>query len=504
MTSSVLGVAGATRNTCVAACVGGEILAACEQERVTRVRGVGFGARMPIEAVEQVLALARRGQDDVTSYAVAESGIELPSSLPIVRLDHHEAHAASAFLTSGFERAAVFVCDTNPDRELSVWSGERGRLKDHRWPWHGPAFASLYSECAELFDFAGQGREHHLESLAHLGRGEHVEQLRRVFRYVDGSLQIDPNWRAHIREMVQHDRGRNEGQVIDAASAVQQRLGELLLEVLADVRAAVGTDKLCLGGGLFYNTYFNTLIRRSGIFENVFVPINPGNAGLAVGAALLLSQRDGWSGHSSDVSPFLGPEYDSEAIKNTLDGCKLSYSFGTEEEAIDVAVDALMRGQLVGWFQGRMEYGPRALGNRSILANPCSPYVLDNLNCFLRKRARWRAFGVSVCEEKVADLFCGPARSRYMEFEYGVRDDRLRHVVPTGATSIRVQTVEPRLNAFWELHRRMAQVNGTGVLVNTSLNGFHEPMARNPGDAVRVFYGTGLDVLVIGRFILRK
>jgi carbamoyltransferase len=232
----------------------------------------------------------------------------------------------------------------------------------------------------------------------------------------DGSLQLDSGWRSQLVAAI--DADSRDGRAPRAASAVQRRIGELLLEVVADVREALGNDTLCLGGGLFYNTYFNTLIRRSGIFDQVFVPIDPGNAGLAVGGSLL-AHNERPSGAAA-VSPFLGPEYDSEATKAALDGCKLSYSFGTESEAIDVAVDALKRGQLVGWFQGRMEHGPRALGNRSILADPSSPYVLDNLNCFLRKRERWRCFGVSVCEEAVSDLFCGPPRSPYMEYEYGV------------------------------------------------------------------------------------
>jgi carbamoyltransferase len=138
------------------------------------------------------------------------------------------------------------------------------------------------------------------------------------------------------------------------------------------------------------------------------------------------------------------------------------------------------------------------------MANPCSPYALDNLNLFLRKRERWRPFGVSVREEDAASVFCGPSSSSYMEYEYRFRDDRLRHVTPPGATAIRVQTVSRDDGQFWELHRRAAQAIGTGVLVNTSFNGFNEPIACTPRDAVRVFYGTGLDVLVIGRFVLQK
>jgi carbamoyltransferase len=501
--SAQLGISGAARNACAAICVDGQIVAACEQERLTRVRGVGLPPEgLPTAAVDQVMALARRRAADVASYVVAESEVKLPG-LPTVVLDHHEAHAATAFLTSPFERSAVLVCDSHPGRELSVWMGDGSRLEDRLWPWRGKAFATLCSECARLFDDRGNGHAHTLELLAHLGRGDQVEHLTGVFRHVDGALSVEGDWQRRVHEMIQADRHAH-GHAADAAMAVQRRIGELLLDVVAEIRASADVDALCLGGGLFYNTYLNTVIRTSGLFATVFVPSNPGNAGLAVGGALRVGSGDGRGRRAATLSPFLGPEYDAEAIKTALDGCKLSYEFVRETEALDATVAALKRGQLVGWFQGRMEWGPRALGHRSILADPRSPHVLDNLNLFLRKRQRSRPFGVSACEDAVPSVFCGPPASPFMEYQYQLRDDRLRHIMPAGATSIRVQTVGPEMGLFHALHKRMEQATGSGVLVNTSFNGFHEPIVCSPQDAVRVFFGSGLDMLVIGRFILRK
>ena len=193
-----------------------------------------------------------------------------------------------------------------------------------------------------------------------------------------------------------------------------------------------------------------------------------------------------------------------------LDGCKLSYEFATTADAIDAAVKALCRGQLVGWFHGRMEWGPRALGYRTILADPRSQYVLDNLNFFLRKRERTRPFGVAASADSFNEHFCGPAESKFMEYEYRVRQpERFRHVLPERAHSLRVQTVSERADAgssglYRALHDGFASVTGVPVLVNTSFNGFLEPMVCSPRDAVRVFYGTGLDLLVIDRFVIRK
>ncbi len=502
---ALVGITGAERNACVAIGVDGEIRAACEQERLTRVRGAGLQPKcLPVEAVTQTLSLARCRPDDVLAYVIAESQVQLPRELPTIAIDHHRAHAATAFLTSSFQRAAVLVCDSSPDRELSVWSGQGADLTDEQWPWRGRGIASLYGECAELFEFGQRGNEHRLEALAHLGKGERAEELRSVFRYADGSLEVERDWRAHIVRIIERDERRN-GQAVSAASAVQRRLGEVLLDLVEDIRLRLGHDTLCLGGGLFFNTYFTSLIRSSGIFTDVFVPINPGNAGLAVGGTLMVGAGNGETPKALTVSPFLGPEYNSHEIKDVLDGCKLSYAFVSESQAIDAAVEALARGQLVGWFQGRMEWGHRSLGHRSILADPTSPYVLDNLNFFLKKRERWRSFGVSLCDDAGTDLFCGRPSSPFMQYEYSPRDpERLRHVIPPGATSIRVQTVTPDSGSFWALHKRMGQATGAGVLVNTSFNGFHEPIVCSPRDAVRVFYGTGLDMLVIGRFVLRK
>jgi carbamoyltransferase len=500
---TALGFAGARRNACAALCVDGRVLAACEQERLTRVRGVGLQpGRLPAEAVDEVLALSGTARTGVTAYVSAEQEWVAPFARSEV-VDHHEAHAATAFLGSPFARAAVLVCDRHVARELSIWIGEGTSVVDQRWPWRGRAFATLYSECAELFGLNSHSRPHSLESLAHLGRNDGACEVDGLFRYVGDGMEVNRGWQTSLDQLIQSGRLR-QGQAAAVASAVQRRIGQLLLECLADVRAAIDTDSLCLGGGLFYNTYFTTLVCQSGLFKNVFVPINPGNPGLAVGGALLVSSRNGGGAPRTDVSPFLGPEYDPEAVKATLDGCKLSYALVSESEALDHAVAALRRGHLVGWFQGRMEWGHRALGHRSILADPTSPYVLDNLNLFLRKRERSRAFGVSICEDDVAGLLAGPPTSRFMEYQYTPRDDRLRCVMPPGASSIRVQTVPPENEVFSALLKRMKQATGMGVLVNTSFNGFREPVVCSPRDAIRVFYGTGLDMLVMGRFMLTK
>ena len=227
--------------------------------------------------------------------------------------------------------------------------------------------------------------------------------------------------------------------------------------------------------------------------------------GVAVGAALAVAAEEAPLPRREPLSPFLGPEFSPQETKAVLDNCKLSYDYLRDNQIIDHATAALAKGQLVGWFQGRMEWGPRALGHRSILASPVSPYVLENLNLFLKHRASHETYSVVTCVEDLPRYFRGPAKSSFMEYEYGVVDrDLLRTLLPTNATRLRVQTVDASAGLFYDLIRAFGDLTGVPMLVNTSFNGFNEPIVCNPRDAVRVFYGTGLDLAVLGSLVLQK
>jgi carbamoyltransferase len=502
--SVVVGISGGRRNPAAAVAVGGRLLGFCEQERLTRIRGKGLDrGELPTVAVNAVLRLAGARPESVFAYVAAEERVAITPGLPSLRLDHHQGHAATAFLSSPFESAVILVCDQSSSPQVSVWSGRGEEVFNRQWPWSGDGFASLFSECAQVFGFSGQ--EHRLEALARLDPGTDAPRFATAFAYANGSLNVDPQWKATLTAWL-HEHGSPWSLEHGArvAAAFQRALGDALTAFVSDIRALTRATHLCLAGGLFYNTYFNTRVAMSGTFEQVFVTPNPGNAGIAAGAALSLGGRD-LSTPREAVSAFLGPEFSSEEIKATLDNCKLSYECCSYDQLIASCVRDLQAGRLVGWFQGRMEWGHRALGNRSILANPLSPYVLDNLNVFLKQRERSRAYGLSVCEEQVDQHFEGPPRSAWMEYDYRVKDRALfRHVLPVGATTVRVQTVNQDASLFRQIHLAFAAASGTGVLVNTSFNGFSEPIVCSPRDAIRVFYGTGLDVLVLGRFVIRK
>ena len=494
-----MGFSGADRNACVTVCAPDRVLGICEQERVTRVRAAGFNrSGLPDEALDELLQRAGRGRRDIAAYVTAEGSA--PHGVGATSLDHHFAHACAAFLPSRFESAAILVCD-HEFPQVSVWDGHGGSISRIEWPWNGVGFAEFYSKCAVALGFESGGKEQRMEALARLRPSERDSRTTSLVGLDNDCdrLRIAPDWALQIECWESGGAPHDKAAV---AAALQARVGDLVMEFLAQVRRRLpARTRLCVGGSLFYNSYLNSRVKRAAGFDEVFVPINPGNAGLSLGAALHASRTP-----RQVVSPFLGPSYSSEEIKATLDNCKLTYKWVSEANTIEIAVDALRKGQLVAWFDGAMEWGPRALGARSIVASPFSPYVLHNLNRFLKQRESWRGYALSVSDSKVHDHFDGPEESPFMECDSVPRDRaRFRHVLPEPGAAVRVHTVTQRASPrFHALLQAFGEASGLPVLVNTSFNGFQEPIVCSPRDAVRVFFGTGNDLLVLGQFVLAK
>ncbi len=497
-----VGLGGVARHGCVALSEDGVLLGVCEQERITRQRAAGFNASgLPDEALDATLERLGRRRDDVGRYIAASEGEVHGSSASIEHIDHHLAHACTAYLTSSFSSAAILVCD-HESPKVSVWQGQASSVTSVDWQWHGAGLVDLYSRCAAALGFQGGTGDQRMEALARLRPDSRDERLDRLFRSDGSGLTLEPGWETVVANACDHGLGSSNALArAGTAAALQARIIDLVLELLADVRRRTSADRICLGGSLFHHSSVISAVKAQGVFTEVFVPVDPGNAGSAVGAAL-----HGSGGRPQMISPFLGPMYTAEEIKETVDNCKLRYSWESEAATIDLAVRELMRGNLVGWFDGPMEWGPRALGGRCILANPFAPYVLENLNRFLKRRESWRGYALSGLPEAVSTHFDGPRESNFMECDFRPRDgDRFRPVLPVPGAAVRVHTAgagaPPR---FVRLLAAFGAASGVPVLVNTSFNGFHEPIVCNPRDAVRVFYGSGLDLLVLGQFVIAK
>ena len=494
----IAGTTGGLRHGAAAIAESGRLVGVCSQERVTRVRAAGGNATgMPDEAMDLLLGRMGRGRHQIRRHVAVHGDRLTASSAPMEQIDEAFAHACTAYLTSGFAAATIVVCDHDAP-EVSVYAGEGTAIRPVDCAFTGVGFAGVYSRFAAAF---GLTRDQQFEALARLQPGYRDSAVDRLLTLADGALAIDPAFERKIEERLPGGVDAALQPAAALAAALEGRLGELLIEFLRRVASQTGSPSLCLGGSLFYHSSINTMVKQSGLFRDVFVPVDPGNSGLAVGAAL-----HGVGGRPAPASPFLGPCYSPQEIKETLDNCKLQYSWEPEDAIIAAAVKALQQGYLVGWFEGAMEWGPRALGARCIFASPVAPYVLDNLNHFLKRREAWRGYAISGPQEAVAEYFDGPETAPFMEYDYRPRDDRFRSVLPAVGAAIRVHTVAdgegtPRTRRLLDAFGR---ATGLPFLVNTSFNGFHEPIVCNPRDAVRVFYGTGLDVLICDQFVLRK
>lgn len=497
----IAGVSGGIRSGSAALVDGGLLASVCAQERVTRVRDAGLNATgLPDEALD--LLLQRRGQSRsaIDRFAIVAGDGPTPAG-SAERIDHHRAHASTAYLTSPFTDAVVLVCDHDAP-EISAWVGEGATIRPLDLAWTGPGFARVYARCTAALGFTGPTAGQRMEALARL-RPEHRDAEIDAMIAGDGrSLTVDDRLESLVATRLSGTERRGEPTHAAIAAALQGRLGELLVEVVRQLRGASGLPRLCLAGSLFYQSSMNTAIRSAAVFDEVFTPVDPGNSGLSVGAALAAAGRA-----PALASPFLGPSYTSEEIKQILDNCKLHYRWASEDDAIATAVRALQDGRLVGWFDGAMEWGPRALGARCILANPTARYVLDNLNTFLKRREPWRGYALSGTTTAVAEHFIGPPAAPYMECDYRPREpQRMREALPHQDAAVRMQTVtaESAPPRFRLLLDAFGDASGWPFLINTSFNGFHEPIVCGARDAVRVFYSTGLDVLVVGQFVLSK
>jgi carbamoyltransferase len=499
----IAGISGGRRHGAAAFADTHRLIGVCSQERVTRVRGAGVGASgLPDESMNLLFERTGRTRKDISRHVAVDVRDSVARSEgPFEQIDEHYAHACTAYLTSGFTSAAIVVCDHEPP-EVSVYAGEGATIRRIDCPPFRSGFATVYSRCAAALGFAPGTGDQQFEALARLQSGHRDTQVDKLLTLVDGSLVADAALERRIEERLSSDADSGFRSRSAMAAALQARLGELLIEFLRQVAGQVGSSSLCVGGSLFYHSSINTMVEQSGLFRDVFVPVDPGNSGLAVGAAC-----HGLGADPALASPFLGPCYAAQEIKETLDNCKLQYAWESEEGTIAAAVNALQQGYLVGWFDGPMEWGPRALGARSIFASPASPYVLENLNRFLKRRDSWRGYAISGLEEVVADHFAGPRTAPFMEYDYRPHDGaQFQHILPAAGAAIRVHTVADRegTGRLRRLLEAFGRATGLPFLVNTSFNGFHEPIVCSPRDAVRVFYGTGLDILICNPFILRK
>ena len=503
-----------------------------------------FSMAIPLWVKEKLFQkdLLRRRLKDL------DSGVDWGGKLLFT--EHHQSHAASAFYPSPFSEAVVLTMDGVGEwATTSAAIGQGNRLEMIREIHFPHSLGLLYSAFTYYTGFAVNSGEYKLMGLAPYGEPKYAAVIleRLMDLKEDGSFRLNLDYFDYCTGLKMTGRRFEElfggparlpaepleQRHMDLAASVQAALEEAVLRLTRSLAAETGLPYLCLAGGVALNCVANGKVLRDGRFKDIWIQPAAGDAGGALGAALAASHgRFGEPrqsiaaerGRDAMEGAYLGPEFSQEEICRTLDAAGARYTVLSDGELLAAAAAALAEGKAVGWFQGRMEYGPRALGNRSILADARSATIQQTLNLQVKERESFRPFAPSVLRAAVGDWFELEGDSPYMLLTAGVKEarrraagesfagvERVREVrseIPAVTHidySARVQTVDPETNPRYHgLLTAFAAETGCPVIVNTSFNVNEEPIVCTPGDALRCFRAAGLDALAMGNCWLRR
>lgn len=426
-------------------------------------------------------------------------------------VEHHLAHEASAFLAAPFDDAAVMTLDGRGERAtttLGVW--RHGRFERFRQVDFPDSLGLLYEEVTRYLGFLHSCDEYKVMALASYGKPRHQDYFRDILPWDhEGGYRLLP---ARLEERFGPPRRRGEPfeeRHFDIAASLQKALEETVLHLAAWLKEKSGEKRLCLAGGVALNCVMNARLRDSGLFEEVWVQPAAGDAGTALGAALWvdLRERGGPRGWSMEHA-YLGPAYSDREIEQALQWAKLPYR--RLDDVPEEAAALLAKDRILGWFQDRMEFGPRALGARSILASPIDPGMQARLN-ELKDREDFRPVAPVLPEDAMGDWFvngqANGGKAPFMLFVYEV--DPVRAACIPAAVHVdgtaRVQTVSPAANPrYHQLLKAFGRRTGVPVLINTSFNVRGEPIVCTPRDAIASFYSTPIDALVMGSYLVEK
>ncbi len=465
------------------------------------------------------------------TFGVSESALRVQ----VHRVEHHRAHMASSFFVSPFERAALVSIDGFGDFVSTMWGvGCGNTIAVHDWVEFPHSMGLLYTAITQYLGFPKYGDEFKVMGLAPYGEPEYLDRLRTLVR-------VKPNDRFELdlAYFVHHSEGvsmtwesgaptigdvfstkleallgprRRPGEPLEArhrniAASLQALLEEVVLGLLRTVAVKTGLTDLCLAGGVALNCTMNGKILAETPFERVYIQPAAYDAGTSLGAALYVKHhtlgapRDFVMDHT-----YWGLEYTREACRAALDAQKLPYRELSEDALAEQAAALIADGNIVGWFQGRFEWGPRALGNRSIVCDPRNPSMKDHLNRRIKHRESFRPFAPSVLEERAGEWFEQASASPFMLMTCHVRRDKqalvpaITHVDGTARQQTVSRTTNPR---YWSLIHAFERRTGVPIVLNTSFNE-NEPVVNTPEEAVACFLRNDMDVLALGPHLVTK
>jgi len=536
----VLGVNGGVRlgyqDASAALVIDGEVVAAAEEERFNRIKH--SPGQWPQRSIAWVLAsrgLTLRDVDVVAShgstwgdgYGAALRGYlrdTFGATPALERVHHHEAHAASAFYGSGFQDAIVLTIDSSGDGVSTTWGvGRGGELRTLRRFSRPHSLGLFYSLITQHCGFVRDRDEFKVMGLSSYGDRD-AHDLSWLLTCDDGELRLDASHLPDLppgapqpsrQEMLFGDSvvarlgpPRRPGTPItqatrDVAASAQRALEDAVVAMVERLHRETGLRRVCLAGGVALNCVANQRVMELPWVDDLFVQPAAGDSGIPLGAAWLVSAQRGAAPRPMTTA-LLGPDADEDAIAETLDVTGVA-----SVEVDDPAEEAARRvadGQVVGWYQGQAEFGPRALGARSILASATDPGMTDRINATIKFREPFRPFCPSVALDAVHDHFDGRgAESPYMTVTWGVKDPAALPAVTAVDGTARLQTVDAARNApFARYLDALERRTGVPVTLNTSFNVDGQPIVNTPRQAIATFFGSGLDALVLGHRVLEK
>ena len=559
---NILGISSFYHDAAAALLCDGRLVAAAHEERFTRKR---HDPDLPVNAARYCLEAAGLSVDDLDYVAFYDKPLikferilmtylaTFPRSLPsftrsmpiwlkeklwiphairsgldyegeVLFAEHHQSHAASAFLASPFEEAAILTCDGVGEWATTTQGVGRGNsfelLREIRFP---HSLGLLYSAFTYYLGFKVNSAEYKVMGAAPYGTPKYADKIldQLVELRSDGSFRLNMRYfgydsgltmtNRHFDALFGHPRREPEAKMDafhwDMAASVQRVTEEIMLAMVRDLHARTGLENLCMAGGVALNCVANGRIIREGPFDELWVQPAAGDAGGALGAALFVYNAvlGKPRGFRMDHA-FWGPAYGDEAIRRYLDAREAPYRTLARGEMIRETARRLEEDQaIVGWFQGRMEWGPRSLGSRSILADPRNEDNWKRVNLKIKFRESFRPFAPAVLEEKAKDWFDIDRESPYMLLVCQVKEGRSIPAVTHVDGSARLQTVTREAHAeFYDLITEFDRRTGCPVLINTSFNVRGEPIVMSPDDAYLCFMRTDMDVLVLGNQILLK
>ncbi len=504
---------------------------------------VSFSKAMPLWIKEKLF------QKNFLFNKLKEHDKRYKSDKNIFFSDHHLSHAASAFFPSPFEEAVIITADGVGEWATTTLAVGKNNQLDIKKEIHFPhSLGLLYSAFTYYIGFKVNSGEYKLMGLAPYGNPiyeDKVKQLidikedgtfrlnQKYFNYATGLTMTNDHFHKLFGQKPRNSKIEKLTQFhMDIASSIQKVTEEIMLKLAKSVRKEYGIKNLCLAGGVALNCVANGKIAQEKIFENIWIQPAAGDAGGSLGAALALWHID--QGNKRDVNPnddmngsYLGSEFSQENIEKELKSIGANFETVDYQKLINQSAEFLAKEKAIGWFQGRMEFGPRALGGRSILADPRSDKTQKNLNLKVKYRESFRPFAPSVLKEDALNWFDLNIDSPYMLLVASINKDKTilmseeqnrlfgidklnikRSIIPAVTHvdySARVQTVSQDTNKrYYDLISKFKEKTGCPIIVNTSFNVRGEPIVNTPTDAFNCFMGTELDYLIIGNCILDK